>query len=406
MATTNNNNNKAEDLVQVEASIRKKQDIPDDRQLMLAMENWNCRDVKIGCDQDLPACRKCIQSKMKCLRYGLRLSWPRASDRRRVIILNRRTLPAKQGLSFGRLRFLNTSTWDIDIHNEIMQTGHHRGHINSGKLGPRSSHTISKPMSTSWGAVKVGDQVLLSYYESVLSRMITTADDDRIGFRHVLLKLALSENLYLLKRFFRAYLLSSLTICPRVAPGLNMISLRSMLYRYLYAYQQSPRPILPACREHGLVHLRGKFAFRFAPVVCFESRARGISFATMIATFDVLLTLLLLGANLSLLEKVFNTSESRWTMFFCGAKKIAKSIFAGSHNYDGEPAFLLDWVYGQDTLSEFSLLFWPRKDIARRNRGKDTYLLSKIEDSPHRSLVSPAPDSALVPSLRSYENLA
>lgn len=125
----------------------------------------------------------------------------------------------------------------------------------------------------------------------------------------------------------------------------------------------------------------------------------------MIATFDVLLTLLLLGANLSLLDTMFNTSGSRWTMFFCGAKEIGRSIFAGTHNYDGESAFLLDWVYGQDTLSMFSLLFWPRKDIARRNRGKDLYLLSNIEDSPHRRLVSPAPDSALVPSLRSYDNL-
>lgn len=259
-------------------------------------------------------------------------------------------------------------------------------------------------MSTSWGAVEVGDQVLLSYYESVLSRMITTADDDRIGFRHVLLKLALSENLYLLKRFFTAYLLSRLTICPRVAPGLNMISLRSMLSASMRVSTE-PRGRFYQLAEHDLGHLRGKVAFRFAPVVCFESRARGISFATMIATFDVLLTLLLLGVNFSLLDKVFNTSESRWTMFFCGAKKIARSIFAGTHKYDGEPAFVLDWVYGQDTTSNFSLMFWPWKDITRRNRKRDPYLSSKIECSPHRSLASPAPDSALMPPLRSYEIL-
>ena len=335
------------------------------------MENWNCRDVKIGCDQDLPACRKCIQSKRKCLRYGLRLSWPRASDRRRIIILNRRTLPAKQRLSFGRLRFLNTSTWDIDIHNEIMQTGHHRGHINSGRLGPRSSHTISKPMSTSWGAVKVGDQVLLSYYESVLSRIITTIDDHRYGFRHVLLRLALSEKSVSSKVVVQGILAFSAYHLSEGGAGTehNFTAINAL--RIYARINRAPRPILPACREHDLGHLRGKVTFRFAPVACFESRARGVSFATMIATFDVLLTLLLLGANLSLLDKVSNISESRWTIFFCGGKRIARSIFAGSHNYDGESAFLLDWVYGQDTLSMFSLLFWPRKDIARRNRGKD-----------------------------------
>ena len=90
--------------------------------------------------------------------------------------------------------------------------------------------------------------------------------------------------------------------------------------------------------------------------------------------------------------KVFNTSESKWTTFFCGAKSIARSIFAGSQNYDGELAFLLDWVYGQDTLSKFSLMFWPQKDLAQRDCEKDPYLLSKVEDSPLRSLVSLALD--------------
>ena len=87
-------------------------------------------------------------------------------------------------------------------------------------------------------------------------------------------------------------------------------------------------------------------------------------------------------------------------MFLCGAKKIARSIFAGSQNYDGELAFLLDWVYGQDTLSKFSLLFWPQKDLAQRDCEKDPYLLSKLENSPYRSLVSSVPDYSPMIRLR------
>lgn len=132
------------------------------------------------------------------------------------------------------------------------------------------------------------------------------------------------KNLYLPKWLFRAYLLSPLTTCPRVAPGLNIISLRSML-------SASMR-------------------------VSTEPRDRFYQLA---------------ASTILVIYGVSNISESRWTIFFCGGKRIARSIFAGSHNYDGESAFLLDWVYGQDTLSMFSLLFWPRKDIARRNRGKD-----------------------------------
>ena len=92
-------------------------------------------------------------------------------------------------------------------------------------------------------------------------------------------------------------------------------------------------------------------------------------------------------------------------MFFCGAKKIARSIFAGSQNYDGELAFLLDWVYGQDALAKFGLLFWPQKDLAQRDCEKDPYLLSKVEDSPHRRLVSSIPDQALLLPLLLYEEL-
>lgn len=62
-------------------------------------------------------------------------------------------------------------------------------------------------------------------------------------------------------------------------------------------------------------------------------------------------------------------------------------------------------MYGQDTLSKFSLLFWPQKDLAQRNCEKDPYLLSKIENSPHRNLVSMAPDWTLITPLLSYDGL-
>ena len=153
----------------------------------------NCKSLKIGCDQGVPACQNCLQSRKKCLGYGLQLSWPQASDRRRTIVSNQRALLAKGRLPSGRLHFLNTSTSDIDIHNEIARTGNYRGQINSRRLGFHSSHTISKPLSTPWGVLEVGDQMLLSYYEGVLSRMIPTIDDDSNGFRHVLIKMALSD---------------------------------------------------------------------------------------------------------------------------------------------------------------------------------------------------------------------
>lgn len=151
---------------------------------------WKCKSLKIGCDRGFPACQNCIQSNKACPGYGLRLSWPRASDRRRTIVSDRPTLPAPLP---GALHFLNTTTWDVDLHDEIIQTGDYRGQINSRRLGPPLPQTITQPISTPWGVLNAADQILLSYYEGVLSRMITTIDDDRNGFRHLLIKMALSD---------------------------------------------------------------------------------------------------------------------------------------------------------------------------------------------------------------------
>ncbi|KAH7113922.1 fungal-specific transcription factor domain-containing protein [Dactylonectria estremocensis] len=44
-----------------------------------------CRARKVLCDRTVPTCRRCAAQGRECLGYGLRLSWPRESDRRRAI---------------------------------------------------------------------------------------------------------------------------------------------------------------------------------------------------------------------------------------------------------------------------------------------------------------------------------
>lgn len=254
-------------------------------------------------------------------------------------------------------------------------------------------------MSTPWGVLNSRDQILLSYYETVLCRMITTIDDDRNGFRHVLIKLALSENSASSEAVlqgilaFSAYHLSegssgiehsfaatkALSASMRVAtePRDRLYQLAASMV--LVTYGVSLFPSLLQGNHCGVFNLRARKYIRY-------NHSNVCSFAINAV----------IGADILLLDKVFNISESRWTTFFCGAKAIARSIFAGSQDYDGELAFLLDWVYGQDTLSRFSLLFWPQKDLDQRNCEKDPYLLSKVETSPHRNLVSLAPNSALM----------
>lgn len=153
---------------------------------------WNCKSLKIGCDRGHPACQNCLQSKKKCLGYNFRLTWPRTSEARKAVVKRHQILlPSKQKhLPSRRIQFINTSTWDLDLHNEVVNTGRYKRQVNLGHLFPP---LLPLTMSTPWGVLEVGDQMLLSYYEKTLSRMVTSIDDDRNGFRHVLIKMALSN---------------------------------------------------------------------------------------------------------------------------------------------------------------------------------------------------------------------
>lgn len=80
----------------------------------------------------------------------------------------------------------------IDLHEELIQRGNFRSYSISRRSRP-SSYVMFKPICTSWGTLKPNDQLLLSYYENVVSRTVTSIDDDMNGFRHILIMMALSE---------------------------------------------------------------------------------------------------------------------------------------------------------------------------------------------------------------------
>ena len=129
-------------------------------------------------------------AKRECLGYGVRLSWPRANDRRRAMIqssdLSHRS---RMPLSSPNNSFVNTTFWDLTLHHEVTHSGELKHHIGSWN---RPS-MVARPLSTTWSTLGSEDQKLLSYYETTASRMITTIDDDSNGFRHVLIGMAFSD---------------------------------------------------------------------------------------------------------------------------------------------------------------------------------------------------------------------
>lgn len=76
-------------------------------------------DRKVSCDRRFPRCTSCIKSNRKCQGYGLRLSWPKASDGKRSLISRAATSP-RANITPGRLHMINATSWDIEVHNFLV----------------------------------------------------------------------------------------------------------------------------------------------------------------------------------------------------------------------------------------------------------------------------------------------
>lgn len=114
-------------------------------------------DRRISCDRGLPICLNCVRSNRQCMGYELRLSWPRATDRKRAMI---GPAPSRGKLSSkgtSSLRLVNTFAWDIEIHHYLTRS---------------SFRTLPAiPTSMSWGPIRSSvDFNLLQYCKWTESR--------------------------------------------------------------------------------------------------------------------------------------------------------------------------------------------------------------------------------------------
>lgn len=65
---------------------------------------------RVACDGTKPACSNCTRGKRQCQGYGTRLSWPKAGDKKRSIVLLQTHAQRRQR---GATPFLNTTTQDV-----------------------------------------------------------------------------------------------------------------------------------------------------------------------------------------------------------------------------------------------------------------------------------------------------
>ncbi|CZR57513.1 uncharacterized protein PAC_07402 [Phialocephala subalpina] len=159
---------------------------------------WTCKRRKIGCDKILPSCSNCLRTKRTCEGYGLKLAWPEDGDGRRPDNPNsngrgRSSYFFLSSNRRGSVYFLNTSEEDLqeDVKRPLPVLAIAKWHFpKSNLVSVDPSRSLSFGYETS---LKGQELSVLSYYTDVLSRMVTTIDDAKNGFRNVLLPMALSD---------------------------------------------------------------------------------------------------------------------------------------------------------------------------------------------------------------------
>jgi hypothetical protein len=148
---------------------------------------------KVGCDRTLPKCANCIRSVRVCQGYGLKLAWPDKVDGRRKQKNYQAALSGGSTKDYvtrdGNFAFLNTTTKDLSGVRVGM-----RDVVEEEMLMGSGSGLILLPPPSPMCGVDDQDGMLLTYYDSVLARMITTIDDNTNGFRLDLIRMALSSS--------------------------------------------------------------------------------------------------------------------------------------------------------------------------------------------------------------------
>lgn len=76
-----------------------------------------------------------------------------------------------------------------------------------------------------------------------------------------------------------------------------------------------------------------------------------------------------------------------WAIFFCGTKKIAKTVHRHDNTYEGDPALILDWVFYHDVMYKFSIRHWNDKLDQQKMLAAEDKIVSKAVFSPLRQVV-------------------
>ncbi|KAJ9144113.1 Fungal specific transcription factor domain-containing protein [Pleurostoma richardsiae] len=295
---------------------------------------WNCRARKIACDKTLPSCTKCKQRGKVCSGYGLQLSWPRSNNPSRSVRGDNYFI---EPIRSSSLDFINVTSNDIEGLNP--QEG-----VNSVQ-GRGQNVPIARPLELVHMRETDIDPRSWVDSRSAVARILTTSsfEDELYG---LLIRLSLNDD-------------SPASLAPRHA--LSAIS-----------YQHVGR------QDQAIAHqTRAMMALQTA----IESPVQATKALQMMAS----------SMLLNIFETLnFDGSSLSWAIFFCGTKKIARTVHERDNTYEGDQALILDWVFYHDVMYKFSIRHWEDKVEQQRLLAADEKIVSKAVFSPLRQAILPA----------------
>ncbi|KAI1497640.1 fungal-specific transcription factor domain-containing protein [Biscogniauxia marginata] len=267
-----------------------------------------CRGCAISCDRARPKCTNCSRSNRKCQWQGLRLSWPRANDRRRAVVSKSSPLPLTVG-QVSDVRFVHTSHWDIELYHSL-----------TSSVPMRPLPLLGVPMFWNPSKMESLDRDLFEYFCCVASASLATFGHDAAALGNVLVRIALEGQ------------------TASAAAVLQALLAFSSLHRYGLQSQAV---------ELKIAALRGLVEGLAAPGLGAKETIQHAATGMLLCSFEV---------------HQSSCTSGQWTGYLGGVETVinASSIKTLLH-LGSDVAVLLDWVYYHDVLARFSLLYWKRE---------------------------------------------
>ncbi|KAI0441038.1 fungal-specific transcription factor domain-containing protein [Xylaria telfairii] len=279
---------------------------------------WTCKDRRVRCDLGFPNCANCARVQQVCQGYGVRLSWPRAGDKKRSMVGG---VPGSliQIPKRNNFELVHTSAFDMEMYYYLVDLRPDR--VDNQIVTQPPKLILSPSLPSMLVALNAEELELLQYFHSTAWMTLATANLNPTSLRDLLIRLALSDH----------------TIPSRAV--LHAILALSSLHRDNFQLQAA---------QH-----------KTAAVGALRASVRNGINNTTEATQHVATNMLLCSFEIH----IGTDSHGHWPFYILGARDITKAAGLEAQLFQSDIRELILWTFYHDVLARFSLLHWRRESV-------------------------------------------